>query len=209
MHMGAMLPHMHDIDHDQLYAIAESQAGYFTAMQAVEAGMDRSTLSHHARPGGRYQRVARGLYRLRHFPSSAHEHVVSAWLALRGAGAVVSHESALELYGLADVIPDMVHLSVPRSQRGQRPRAGVRLHTLVRPLEPNETRLVAGVVATSPERTLVDCAAGGTAPEQIELAVRQALARTLTTPRRLTEAVAPGPKASRDLVADALGEVCR
>ena len=207
--MGAIIHHMHDTDHDQLYAVAESQAGYFTAGQAIKAGMDRSTLSHHARSGGRYQRVGRGLYRLRHFPSSAHEHAVSAWLALRGAGAVVSHESALELYGLADVIPDVVHLSVPRSHRGQRPRAGVRLHTLVRPLEPDETRPVAGVVATSPERTLVDCAAGGTAPEQVELAIRQALARTLTTPRRLTEAAAPGPKSSRDLVADALGEVRR
>ncbi len=207
--MGANLHHMHDIDHDQLYAIAESQAGYFTAAQAIEVGMDRSTLSHHARPGGRYQRVGRGLYRLRHFPSSAHEPVVSAWLALHGAGAVVSHDSALELYALADVIPDVVHLSVPRSQRGQRPRAGVRLHTLVRPLEPDETRPVAGVVATSPERTLLDCAAGGTAPEQVELAIRQALARTLTTPRRLTEAAADAPMASRNLVEDALGEVRR
>ncbi len=209
MQMGAKIPHMHDVDHDQLYAVAESQAGYFTAGQAIAAGMDRSTLSHHARPGGRYQRVGRGLYRLRHFPSSAHEHVVSAWLALRGAGAVVSHDSALELYALADVIPDVVHLSVPRSQRGQRPRAGVRLHTLVSPLGPDETRPVAGVVATSPERTLIDCAARGTAPEQVELAIRQALTRMLTTPRRLTKAAADGPTASRDLVAGALGEVRR
>ena len=122
---------------------------------------------------------------------------------------MISPDGALELYGLADVVPDVVHLSVPRSQRGQRPRAGVRLHTLARPLEPDETRPVAGVIATSPERTLVDCAAGGTAPEQVELAIRQALARMLTTPRRLTEAAAPGPKASRDLIAGALGEVRR
>ena len=209
MLMGANIPHMHDIDHDQLYAIAESQAGYFSATQAIEVGMDRSTLSHHARPGGRYLRVGRGLYRLRHFPSSPHEHVVSAWLALRGAGAVVSHDSALELYDLADIIPEVVHLSVPRSQRGQRPRAGVRLHTLVRPREADETRPLAGVVATSPERTLLDCAASGTASEQIELAIAQALARAPTTPRRLTQAVAPGPRTLRDLVAGALSEARR
>ena len=83
--------------------------------------------------------------------------------------------------------------------------AGVRLHTPVRPLAPDETRPIAGVVATSPERTLLDCAAGGTAPEQVELAIAQALARTLTTPGRLTEAVAPGPNTLRDLVARALG----
>ena len=96
---------MHDIDHDALYRTAESQAGYFTTQQALAAGMDRSTLRHHARPGGRYERVRRGLYRLRHFPTSPHEHVVAAWLPLRAAEAVVSHESALRLYELSDVIP--------------------------------------------------------------------------------------------------------
>src|SRR6059036_2813522 len=100
------IPRVSDrIDHDGLYWIAESQAGYFTAQQALDAGMDRSTLRHHARPGGRYERARRGLYRLRHFPSSPHEHVVAAWLPLRDAGGVVSHESALELYDLSDVIP--------------------------------------------------------------------------------------------------------
>ena len=118
---------MHDVDHDALYRVAESQAGYFTTQQALEAGMDRSTLRHHARVGGRYERVRRGLYRLRHFPSSPHEHVVAAWLPLRDAGAVVSHESALELYDLSDVIPSATNLSVSRSKRGQRPRPGVRL----------------------------------------------------------------------------------
>jgi hypothetical protein len=34
------------------------------------------------------------LYRLRHFPSSPHEHIVSMWLSLHQTPAVVSHESA-------------------------------------------------------------------------------------------------------------------
>lgn len=74
---------MSDVDHDALYRQAEAQAGYFTAQQALAASMDRSTLSHHARPGGRYLRLGRGVYRLRHFPSSPHEHVMAAWLPLR------------------------------------------------------------------------------------------------------------------------------
>ena len=32
------------IDHDGLYRTAESQAGYFTTQQVIDAGMDRSTL---------------------------------------------------------------------------------------------------------------------------------------------------------------------
>ena len=172
------------VDHDGLYRIAESQAGYFTAEQALDSGMDRSTLIHHARPGGRYERVRRGLYRLRHFPSSQHEHVVAAWLVLPSP-AVVSHESALELYELSDVIPNAVHITLPRAKRGQRPRLGVRFHTLEHPPDSHEIRRVSGVRTTSPERTIVDSLEAGTQLEQIELAVRQALERGLTTPRRL------------------------
>ncbi len=178
------------IDHDGLYRLAESQAGYFTAQQALAAGMDRSTLHHHARPGGRYERVRRGLYRLRHFPSSPHEHVVAAWLALQYLPAVVSHESALELYELSDLIPDAVDITLPRAKRGQRPRRGVRFHTLEQPPRPAEIRQIAGVPVTSPERSIVDALEAGTQPDQIELAVTQALERGLTTPSRLRAAAA-------------------
>jgi predicted transcriptional regulator of viral defense system len=184
-----MIPLMADaIDHDGLYLLAESQAGYFTASQAVAVGMDRSTLRHHARPGGRYERARRGLYRLRHFPSSPFEHVVAAWLPLRNAGAVISHESALELYELSDVIPNLIHMSLPRQKRGQRRRPGVRLHALERPPGPSEVRTLHGLPVTSPERSIVDSLEAGTGPEQIEMAISQALELGLTTPRRLRAA---------------------
>jgi len=195
---------MSDVDHDGLYRVAESQAGYFTAGQAVAAGMDRATLRHHARLGGRYERARRGLYRLRHFPSSRFEHVVVAWLPLRGAGAVVSHESALELYDLADVIPDAVHVSVPRAKRGQRARNGVRIHSMERPPAGAEVRSVAGVAVTSPERAIVDALEGGVQPEQVDLAIAQAIERGLTTPRRLRAASAGRSGRVRSLVNGAL-----
>jgi hypothetical protein len=65
------------VDHDGLYRLAESQAGYFTTQQALAMGMQRSTLRHYARPDGQFERVRRGLYRLRHFPSR------SKWLSGR------------------------------------------------------------------------------------------------------------------------------
>jgi predicted transcriptional regulator of viral defense system len=198
--MGDIFTYMSDVDHDGLYNRAEAQAGYFTARQAVTAGMDRSTLRHHARPGGRYERVGRGLYRLRHFPSSPYDHVTAAWLPLRDAGAVVSHESALELRELSDVIPDAVHLSLPRSERGQRRRPGVRLHTPSQPPERTEVGEVAGLPVTSPERTIVDSLEAGAQPEQIEMAIRQALDRGVTTPRRLRAAASTRPARVRKLI---------
>lgn len=181
---------MSDIDHNALYRQAEAQAGYFTAQQAVEVGMDRSTLSHHARPGGRYERIRPGLYRLRHFPSSPFEHVMTAWLPLRSADAVVSHESALELHELSDLIPDAVHLTVPRSERGMRRRQGVQLHTTSNPPSETEVQTIAGLPVTNPERSIIDALEAGAQPEQIELAVGQALRRALTTSKRLRGAAA-------------------
>jgi predicted transcriptional regulator of viral defense system len=208
--LGDIIPYVTDaIDHDGLYRLAESQAGYFTAGQAIAAGMDRSTLRHHARPGGRYERVRRGLYRLRHFPSSPNEHVVAAWLGVRGAHAVVSHESALELYELSDVIPTVIHISLPRMKRGQRPRTGVRFHTLKRPPAPSEVRNVHGIPVTTPERSIVDSLDAGTQPEQIELAIRQALERGLTTPRRLREVAEGRSSRVRRIIERALGAVPR
>lgn len=182
---------MHDIpDHDALYRQAESQAGYFTARQATEAGMDRRTLSHHARPGGRFERVARGLYRFRLFPTDPHEHIAAAWLGLGIPEAVVSHESALEVFDLSDVIADEVHITIPREKRRRHARPGVRVHTTTRPLTKQDIRRVHGVRATSPERTIVDVLDADGQPEQLELAVSQALDRGLTTPARLRRAAA-------------------
>lgn len=192
------------VDHNALYRLAESQAGYFTTGQAEAVGMQRSTLRHHARPGGRYERVRRGLYRVRHFPSSSHEHVVAAWLPLRNTQAVVSHESALELYGLSDLIPDAVHISIPRTTRGRRPRPGVQFHTVAQhPTDP-ETRLVHGIPVTTPERSIVDALEGGTQVEQVELAVRQALDRGLTTARRLRAAARSRSRRVREAIERAL-----
>lgn len=197
---------MSDIDHDALYRQAEAQGGYFTAQQALDAGMDRSTLSHHARPGGRYERIRPGLFRIRHFPSSSAEHVMAAWLPLRGAAAVVSHESALELHELSDLIPDAVHLIVPRSERGLRRRKGVRLHTTSSPPSEAEVQAIAGLPVTNPERSIVDALEAGTQPEQIELAISQALMRGLTTPKRLRGTAATRSERVRRFIERSLKE---
>jgi predicted transcriptional regulator of viral defense system len=197
---------MSDVVHDQLYYLAESQAGYFTAAQALEAGLARSTLQYHARNQGRFIRVGSGLYRLRHFPASEFEHVVAAWLPLKHVGAVVSHASALELHGLSDIIPSSVHVTVPREKRGQRARDGVRIHT-AHALP--QARVLHGLPVTNPEVSIVDAAAVGEQPEQIELAVRQALQRGITTEQRLLSAAVEKGGIALELVQDLLLPVSR
>lgn len=167
---------------DRLYEIAESQGGYLTARQAIAAGIPRSTLAYHAGHGNALERIGSGVYRLRRFPSPAHGHVIAAWLALAHADAVVSHESTLELHDLSDIIADEVHVTLPRGKRGVRIPSGARAHFTTRPIDGHN---VLGVRATSVERTVADVLRNRGWTEQIELAVREAVQRGLTTQRRL------------------------
>jgi predicted transcriptional regulator of viral defense system len=110
---------------------------------------------------------------------------MAAWLAAGRDGTVVSHESALDLLNLSDVIPNAVHLTVPRSRRHLPRLLGVAFHTTSRSLRPEDVTVRDGIRLTAPPRTIVDAAEAGTGPEQIEMAVSQALSRGLTTPAAL------------------------
>jgi predicted transcriptional regulator of viral defense system len=170
-----------------LFAMASTQHGFFTTPQARLCGYSRALLSSHAR-SGRFVRVRRGLYRLRDYPSSPIDEVAAAWLAVGKDTAVVSHDTALNLFDLGDVIPGQVHLTVPRSRRHLPRMPGVAIHTTTRPLDKTDVVVRNGVRITSPTRTIVDFAEAGGAPEQVEMAVRQAIARGLVHPERLVEA---------------------
>ncbi len=188
-----------------LFDVAATQQGYFTAAQAGTCGYSPALLAHHAR-GGRFLRVRRGLYRLREYPSSPREEVLAAWLAAGADRAVVSHESALDLLELSDVIPNAIHLTIQRSRRGLVAPPGVLLHTTTRPPRRDETTEREGLRLTAPLRTILDAAERGTAPEQIVLAVGQALARGWLTEAELRHESAARPNRVMRLVEAALAE---
>jgi predicted transcriptional regulator of viral defense system len=189
-----------------LFDIASGQAGYFTTAQAHSCGFSRALLSHHSKDGP-FVRVRRGLYRLQEYPSSPREHLLAAWLATGKDTAVVSHESALDLLNLSDIVPDAVHLTVVRSRRNVPSVPGVRIHTTDRPIGPNERLVRDGVILTSAARSIVDSAEKGAAPEQIEMAVAQAVERGLATPVEIRQAVSNRSRRVRNLVAGALNRV--
>ncbi len=174
-------------DYFGLVAIATSQSGYFTNRQASICGYSDSLLSHHVKTG-KFRRVHRGVYRLRDFPPSPREEVMAAWLAVGHERTVVSHESALDLHSLSDVIPTAIHLSVPRTVRNLPNLSGTKIHTTTRAFEPGDVVTRDGLKVTSVARTIVDSAEAGTGPEQIQLAIRQAIRQGVTTPNRLEDA---------------------
>ncbi|MBI4512917.1 MAG: type IV toxin-antitoxin system AbiEi family antitoxin domain-containing protein [Gemmatimonadetes bacterium] len=179
--------HARGPDHTCLFETASEQGGYFTSRQARDCGFSWAVLSHHVATA-RFVRVRRGLYRLKEYPSSPREEVICAWLAVGKDTAVVSHESALELLGLSDVLPDEVHVTLPRTRRGRSQVPGVRLHTTTIPPAGDEMMVVDGVRITSPARSIADAAAVGASPEHVLAAARQALARGMVTRGQLERA---------------------
>lgn len=190
-------------DHDSLYHIAEAQAGYFTARQARSVGFSPSLLAYHAN-AGQFERIQRGLYRLNHFPASPYEDLFVACLHV-GPQAVVSHDSALALYELTDIMPAEIHITVPRSS--SRRHSGLRLHT--NKLEESEIAQYNGLRVTSVTRTILDVAASGLADELIIEAIQQAVQRGMTTLTELQSAKARGKTRIANLVSRANKEETR
>jgi predicted transcriptional regulator of viral defense system len=158
------------------------QGGYFTAPQARAYGASRQLIEHHVRRG-RFERVRRGLYRLQGFPRDEHDDMREAWMAVGARDALLSHQSALALLGLSDEIPDAVHLLVPRRRRGLRQSPGVVLHTHP-DTEAVPTVWRDGLPLSAAARTFADVA-NALQPEQLQLAVRQALQEGLATAGQL------------------------
>lgn len=166
-------------DYDLLYDIAENQAGYFTAGQAREVGFSYERLSSNAK-SSKFHRVTKGIYRLARFPSSPHEDLFVAWLRT-GPHSTISHESALSLYELSDVLPSEVHVIVPRTASRRRQR--IRQHT--NRLETDEITSREGLPVTTVARTIADVATSGLSEEHIRQAIREALQRGLVTREEL------------------------
>jgi predicted transcriptional regulator of viral defense system len=172
-------------DWDRLFETAASQSGYFTTRQAAEAGYSTHLLRKHMH-AGRMTRPQRGIYRLVHFPAGDHEELVTAWLWSEQAG-VVSHQTALSLHDLSDVLPAHIHLTLPEAWRRRRFRvpAGIVLHHA--DVDPEERSWFGPTPVTSAGRTLSDCAKNGLSPELLHHAAQQALRRGLVTRSELAD----------------------
>ena len=88
----------------RLQAVAATQEGCFTVVQARAAGLDRGARHHHLSYGNWRRTVAPGVLRLSHWPDDPHENL-RAWLLWAGPGAALTSWSALELLGRAVVGP--------------------------------------------------------------------------------------------------------
>jgi len=167
---------------EDLLATAAAQHGYFTTAQAAENGISRRALTWRAAHGAT-ERVSHGLYRLSHWPMDPGDDLY-ALQALAPYGTF-SHQTALTLLGLTDIIPSTIHLTIPETSR-LRPRPGVTLHRS-RHDAMTDRALRAGLWVSTARRALLDAAREGADPDQLISAARDARERAMLMPDDLAE----------------------
>lgn len=174
----------------RLYEIAEGQQGFFTTKQAKAAGFAENTHPYHIQVGN-WIREHRGIYRLASFPRGERPDLMlwSLWSRNRGEDAqgVYSHQTALSLYDLSDVMPTKLHMTVPKSFRrnSEIPRVLV-LHFAHLPQ--SDIGVAHGVRATKPMRTILDLLEGGEVPPAtLQQALREGLRRGLIRRSEIAE----------------------
>jgi predicted transcriptional regulator of viral defense system len=163
-------------DWDALFDVAQAQAGYFTTKQAALAGYSPQLLAYYR--DSRVERVRRGIYRLVHFPASDHEDLVVLWLWSEQEG-VFSHDTALALHDLSDILPSRVHLTLPAGWRRRRLREPTGLVLHFSDIGDADRSSFDAVPVTRPRRTLEDCIETHVEPRLVEQAIRQARQRGL------------------------------
>jgi len=138
--------------YNRLAELAAENYGYLTTEEVEDADIDPHRLLELARRG-QIEHRARALYRLPLIPPTPLDAYREATLWPRGSEGVISHASALDLYGLGDANPAKIHLTLPRAHRPRRqiPSQYVLHHE---DLAPAEVRAYEGIPAVTPAKAL-------------------------------------------------------
>lgn len=188
-------------DERALTTLAASQGGYFTAKQAAAIGYTAPKRHYHVHAGN-WVRERRGIFRFSTQPLPTRPDLVTWWLWSRNRQdepqGVYSHQTALSIHELTDVMPSRLHMTVPRTFR----RSAVIPKVLVlhqADVPPSETERIDGVPVTKALRTLMDVAASGEVPlPELRLAFAEAIRSGKIT--RAEVAAAKGDAGQRDVL---------
>ena len=175
----------------RLFLLAADQAGYFSAAQAKALGYSYPAQAHHERAGN-WHRIDRGIFRLADWIPDAHDEL-ARWNLWSKGRAVVSHDTALSVYGVGEFESPRIHLTVPTGFR-MRDDALI-LHRADLPEEDIVSR--PGFRLTTLTRSLVDVAEDHADEDQLARALREALDLGTITRRQLrSRAETVDPKAA-------------
>lgn len=180
---------IHRASLSEVLALAAGQHGVVSRAQLLELGLSSGAITHRLRRG-RLHAVAQGIYAV----GRADLDPLGRWMAATlgcGPGAVLSHQSAAQLWEVRTARTSHIEVSVPHDRA--RRRAGIVVHRQA--LAAADVTKRHGIPVTTPVRTLVDLAVRLNRRE-IEAAINEADKHRLTNPDALRKAL-DGPMAGR------------
>src|SRR6266851_5446888 len=172
----------------QLHKIAQSQQGFFTTKQAIRSGFTEKTHSYHVKAGN-WIREHRGIYRLADFPTPERPDLMLWYLWSQNRQEVpegtYSHDTALSLHELSDIMPSKLHMTVPKYfRRNSRIPEVLILHRA--DLSESDIEQMQGVRVTRPLRTVLDLIQTGHVDRNlIRQAIDEAMRRGLITGKQI------------------------
>jgi very-short-patch-repair endonuclease len=166
--------------------LAGRQDNVLSREQLIFLGVGRSAIARRLE-NGRWQRLHRSVYLIGPAPPTPRAKARAAIFAC-GEGAVISHRTAGEMWGLMPPGGD-VHVTVPGRNPGH--RRGVRIHR-VNNLFPDEIVVRDGVALTSPARTICDIA-GTESRSDTERVLAEARVQRMVTNRQLESVIVRAP----------------
>jgi predicted transcriptional regulator of viral defense system len=175
---------------DELYALAEEHDGLLTSKEARALGIQDSVLVRLAQRG-RLERLSRGVYHIAHYPTDrlAQYREAVLWAQANHHGPeriALSHETALLIYGISDLNPSRVHLTVPKSVRLRRERPEwITIHHT--DLTQDEIGEHEGIPITTVSRTIMDVLSTTHRTEIARQAVTEALRNGLLSNTQATQ----------------------
>jgi predicted transcriptional regulator of viral defense system len=170
---------------DTLFTEAATQHGNFTAKQAADHWISRQLVQKYL-ANGQIRRVLRGVYAFNRYPDHENAGLAALWLWARGEG-VFSHETALALHEISDVLPTTTTMILPSAWRSRRLRIPEQLTVHWGEVPARDLRWLEAIPLTSPRRTIQDCIDARMSPETIEDAIADALGESQITEVEATE----------------------
>jgi len=173
---------------DRLFEVADRQQGYFTSQQAEQCGYSRSNF-HRFLNSKEWVKEIRGVYRLSNYPVQDRPELVlwTLWSRdMRGKSlGVWSHETALDIHEISDVMPAKMHMTVPKNFRRAQ-EIPKHLILYYDDLDDKDIEIRQGYYVTTPLRTLIDVVKDHSISlDQVKLGIQQALGKGQISKREI------------------------
>ncbi|MDR1430782.1 MAG: hypothetical protein LBI99_01530 [Propionibacteriaceae bacterium] len=101
---------------EELWEVALDQYGYVTTADAHRLGIPTGELRK-LRYRKKLIHASQGVFRFPEYPVSPRGQLMEAVLWTRDPLAVLSHDTALDVYDLSDINPNVIHVTVPKREK--------------------------------------------------------------------------------------------